>query len=112
MTISPWTIYLFGIADSIRSSLQFAVFIGVVVSFIYSFFTACDGEFKGRTLSKIAIPTFLVGVCAALMPSSKTIAMMVVIPAIVNSEPIQKDLPDLYRLGVDALKEQIKPESK
>lgn len=43
----------------------------------------------------------------ALIPSSKTIAMMVAIPAIANSEPIQKDLPELYQLAKDALKEQI-----
>ena len=40
----------------------------------------------------------------ALVPSSKTVAMMVVIPAIAQSKVVQKDLPDIYDIAVTALK--------
>ena len=45
---------------------------------------------------------------ASLMPSSRTIAVMVVAPAIINSEPIQKDLPELYKAAKDALMGTLK----
>jgi len=43
-----------------------------------------------------------------LTPSSKIIAVMVIAPAIVNSDPIQKDLPELYKAAKDALMETLK----
>lgn len=57
---------------------------------------------------KLAAVALLSGLLAAFIPSSNTVAMMVVIPKIANSEAIQRDLPDVYRAAVDALKEQLK----
>ena len=66
---------------------------------------------RARKLRIWAVGALAVGVLSSLVavaiPSSKTIAMMVAIPAIANSEPIQKDIPELYQLAKDALKEQI-----
>ena len=47
-----------------------------------------------------------------LIPTSNTIAMMVVIPEIAKSKVIQTDLPDLYNAAVSALKAAIAPEKK
>jgi hypothetical protein len=40
-------------------------------------------------------------------PSSNTVAMMVVIPKIAQSQVIQQDVPDLYNAAVSALKSKI-----
>jgi hypothetical protein len=125
MTISPWLIYLWGIADELKFSLGFAAFalcifggvlffitlIGQGMSDIHGSPEMSDGtaaRIRGyvRRMLKFGIPAFIV---SCLIPSSKTIAIMVVLPAIVNSEPIQQDLPELYRIAVDALKEQLQP---
>ena len=43
----------------------------------------------------------------ALMPSSKTIAAMVIAPAIANSEVIKRDIPDIYEAAISKLKEAL-----
>lgn len=46
---------------------------------------------------------------SVITPDSKTFGMMIVVPAIANSAPIQKDLPEIYNLAVEALKEKLAP---
>lgn len=60
-----------------------------------------------KRIPKMVAAAVFCWLVVALLPSSKTIAMMVAIPAIANSEPIQKDIPELYQLAKEALKEQI-----
>ena len=36
---------------------------------------------------------------------------MYVVPTIVNSKPVQQDLPELYQMGVEALKAQLAPQN-
>lgn len=64
-------------------------------------------------LSKMAIRICLLiavpfGAIRTITPSSDTIAMMVVIPQITQSSVVQKDIPELYRSAVEALKRQLK----
>jgi len=73
-----------------------------------------------RLVEKVKTPTwahatagsfFVVGALAAtLMPSTKTLCAMFVVPAIVNSQAVQKDFPELYALAVEKLKSQLTPE--
>lgn len=48
---------------------------------------------------------------SVLMPSSKTIAMMVIIPKLAESKALQQDIPELYDLALKSLKEQITPKT-
>lgn len=106
--MTPFTIYLWQIADSVEQSFGMLAVTAIIVSCIlWAIFLV---EKMGH-LQKPAVIALSVGLTswalAVLIPSSKTIAMMVAIPAIANSEPIQKDLPELYQLAKEALKEQI-----
>ena len=122
MTLSPWTIYLWGIADSVSSAAQTVFALSLLPTAILGgiyILAKCqaDEDWEGFPVVKswfrraitVAIFNLLL---ATFLPSSKTIAMMVVLPAIVNSEPIQKDLTEVYRMAVDALKDQLTPEKK
>jgi hypothetical protein len=40
-------------------------------------------------------------------PSSKDFAMMYVIPKIANSKVIQQDLPDIYEMAINGLKDRL-----
>lgn len=51
--------------------------------------------------------SFLLIVLANLVPTSKTVAMMVIIPEIAHSKVVQQDLPDIYNAAVKALKDQL-----
>ena len=44
---------------------------------------------------------------SVLLPSSKTIAMMYVIPKMADSEVIKKDVPEMYEMAKEALREYV-----
>jgi TRAP-type C4-dicarboxylate transport system permease large subunit len=51
-------------------------------------------------------------ITSALLPSTKTAAAMVVIPAIVNNETIRKESGELYDLAKQALREAVTDKAK
>jgi hypothetical protein len=50
----------------------------------------------------------LAGALFTITPSSSGFAAMVIVPKIIESEAIQKDLPDIYKSAVEKLKESLK----
>lgn len=62
----------------------------------------------GKVSYRLMIVGILGMLTRTLAPSSDTIAMMVVIPAIVDSKIVQQDLPELYNAAVGALKDSLK----
>lgn len=104
MTLSPWIIYLWGISDDVKAALGIAAAIFLIITFAFAliaFIEEIDGAVKAAVVT--GVTAFLFGYFSALIPSSKTIAVMIVAPAIINSDPIQKDLPELYKAAKDAL---------
>jgi len=66
------------------------------------------------TLEDFPRPPLVLGAVAALallatalLPSSRTIAAMYVLPRIAESRVIQTDLPELYDMAIGALKDQL-----
>lgn len=113
MNITPLTIYLWQITDKIiTSSFVFAVILGLAVLFSVIFYcvSKSDGDDGAAELLifKASIMPFILSLAmTVLLPSSKTIAMMVVIPKIAESKVIQQDLPDIYNAAIKSLKEQL-----
>ena len=108
-------IYLWGIADDINAAaLSIAVAGFIIAGFLLIASFACEAE-SDKEQSAAAMRGFrkaLITGCVALTvtvlaPSSKTIAAMVVIPAIANSDAIKRDLPDIYNAAVNKLKEEL-----
>ena len=108
-------IYLWGIADDINAAaLSIAVAGFIIAGFLLIASFACEAE-SDKEQSAAAMRGFrkaLITGCVALTvtvlaPSSKTIAAMVVIPAIANSDAIKRDLPDIYNAAVNQLKEEL-----
>jgi len=124
--ISPFSIYLVGIMDNIRDMLTGATYLSVIATAIVGIaliFVTCvastgdaDVENALPTLRKIALIIFacllFFAPLRALCPDSKTLAGMYIIPKVVNSEFVQKQLPadaqQVYGLAVKALTEQLK----
>lgn len=106
--MTPFTIYLWQLADNIKDLFGVATLsFGGVAGFVL-FISFLEEDKNSAKIGLVALLAALIsGACTTLVPSSKTIAMMVAIPAIANSEPIQKDLPELYQLAKEAMKEQI-----
>lgn len=53
------------------------------------------------------IAAVLFAITATFTPSSKTIAMMYVIPKLADSEVIKKDVPEMYEMAKEALREYV-----
>lgn len=72
-----------------------------------------DGKVAGwARIAKRTAPVGLVLlVLAAFIPSTKTAAMMLVIPAVANNESIQREAGELYSIAKDALRELAKPDA-
>lgn len=49
---------------------------------------------------------------AIMMPDSTTIAAVYVLPRVSESMPIQRDMPEIYDMAINKLKEQLKPTEK
>lgn len=117
MNISAFTIYLWQLADTLVENAKGATFgflvAGLIALCLY-FAAKQDGKDTAGAWKKwsnrfFAVTT-IVFLVATFTPSSKTIAMMVVIPAIANSELVQRDIPELYKAAIGALKEKVSQE--
>lgn len=117
MTISPWLVYLWGIADSVRDgAILISMFAGIfaIVGAIAVPTMESDGDVdRGflasmRKLRLVITTMFFVALPVAfLTPSSRTVAIMVIAPAIVNSSVIQKDVPELYEAAKKAMLDNL-----
>lgn len=123
MSITPLTIYIWQLADDIKSAFFWLTVPGGIVSIvaliiwimsISSNNPESNGEKEARRfvykLWHWFLPAFLIGwLISTFTPSSKTVAMMLVIPRLAESKVIQTDLPDLYNTAIEALKTALKP---
>lgn len=113
--MSTFLLYLIMQADSIKSSMCAVVavtaFIGLIALVMWSF-TLIEGhprEPLARRILIILVSTFLGGLFLnALIPSTKSLAVIVVLPAIVNNEAVQGEAKEIYTLAKEALKEMAK----
>lgn len=98
------------------ANIAIGCFILTFVSFVVSAAAADESSESGRWIwslakitRRITVPVLILScMLATFMPPSKTIAMMYVIPEIANSAVIKQDVPEIYNLAVDALKDQLK----
>lgn len=107
--MSPWLIYLWQIADQVITVAGLmggiCLFAGVILIGVWKLEEIEEAKTLGRALLSIGVMAILI---AMLTPSSRAIAYMIVIPAIVDSNVIQEDLPELYEFAIEALKDQLK----
>lgn len=114
MTITPATMYWITRLDSIGGLMCFILFacvLGIAITaFQWSIDEPIDEEkepykkwFKRETITAIIAALIL-----TFVPSSKEMAMMYVVPHIAESQVVKQDIPEVYNLGVDALKDWLK----
>lgn len=121
-------LYLWSVSEGLGSALTGLVIICGIVAAIFTVFVVVlklDVE-SGQVLEKdlafclkwsrtMIITTLSLIASAVLLPSKKDLAIMYVVPSIAESdiaEEIEKDFPELYRMGIDAIKAELLPESE
>lgn len=118
MNISPFLIYLWGQADQLISVLTSGFFVVVMVLSLIGFIISTvvpESEWGSpkhqhdtkKLLSRVGLIALVVYSLGTFIPSSKTVALMYVIPTIANSATVQKDLPEIYDAAMKALKANL-----
>ncbi len=118
MTITPATMYWFTRLDGITTFFSvLSVLGGFAFVFLLIFFVVskvddtCEEPVKKviSILFKTITPIWLFGLIGVLFtPTSKEMAMIYVVPQITESQVVKQDIPELYDLGVNALKDWLK----
>jgi hypothetical protein len=128
MEITPLTIYLWQLVDGLKDALILPFAIGLIAglaSFIIATIATNTKNYNGdpemgpemsRRVFRMSYCALSIAVVCGLMnvliPTSKTVAMMVIIPGIANSSVIQEDVPELWDVAVKALKEKLTSEKE
>lgn len=106
--ISPFEIYLVMQLDSLVGlAVCFSIFFGIATLVAVVGVVGDDLERPIFALVVTAGPFLAAVLTAAILPSSKTAAAMIVIPAIANNEKIQDEAGELYQLAKQGLKQVV-----
>lgn len=122
--MNVWTIYWILQLDSINAfmvAIMFVFLLATGFALMFGLLESSAGKVapemdvskreaaRGAALlavsKKTAIPAILASIMVAFLPSTKTVAAMVVLPAIANNETIRKESGELYQLAKQALRE-------
>lgn len=121
MTITPATMYWFTRLDRIAAACDITLFLGgLALLFLSIAYWATGGntdemyEHKAvKSVLKWLIPVWLFCLIGVLfIPNSKQMAMIYVVPQITESQIVKQDIPELYDLGVNALKDWLKKDKE
>lgn len=121
MTITPATMYWFTRLDGIAGTCAVITFLGALALFFLSIAYWATGGNTDETYEhkvvksvlKWLVPVWLFGLIGLLfIPNSKQMAMIYVVPQITESQVIKQDIPELYDLGVNALKDWLKKDKE
>ena len=112
--MSAWTIYWILQLDTIGNAMGLISFLGLLfVPLGWAFSIDVIKSLWAYVACSLATAAWAVAVMAAIfLPSTKTAAAMVIIPAIANNEAIQKEAGDLYQLAKQALREAVTDKAK
>lgn len=134
--INPWLLYLVLQADSIRSFadsvgvffawasvLAWMMYLGALIIYKMesnstgynssdSYRTSCAESFTSlaniwKRMAMLPLLALMSMMAGAMTPSTKSAAMLLVIPAIANSEVVQAEARELYDLAKQGLKELV-----
>ncbi len=105
-------IYIWGLLDSFKVGCQAISAISIFVvgaCILVGAITAGEVNFFPHLQNhkKKLIFLFGIGLLSIFIPSSKTFAAMIVVPLIIESKMVQKDMPELYNAAVERLKESL-----
>lgn len=124
MTITPSMMYWFTRLDNIHgfcNVLCLLFGLGVIIMIVATVGTAADGCYNEdnphckrniKILKKIWMTVcgfLLFGILGSIfVPTSRQMAMIYVVPQLTESQIVKQDIPELYDLGINALKDWLK----
>lgn len=113
--ISAWNIYWVMQLDCISSTVQWFAWMSIIAAAglgIAHFMADGDYEWLGKRAKQALVFSAAMAFISAFIPSTKTAAAMVILPAVANNQAIQHEAADLYGIAKDALRELAKPKEE
>jgi uncharacterized protein YqhQ len=111
--ITPFEVYIVMQADSVGKVVGLISILLGVATLMCLLFGHIEEEEKAIAAGKKTAIALIISLAfSALLPSTKTAAAMIVIPAIVNNEALQKEAGDLYKIAKQALADAVAEEKK
>lgn len=125
MTISTSLMYWFTRLDGLHNLFQAIIILGTIAFIIFTvvyIYALCEEQidddatfikkFASRTLKILSIPLILALSGLIFVPTSQEMAMIYVVPRLAESQVIKQDIPEIYDLGMNALKDWLKDTKK
>ena len=117
--ISPFEVYLIFQLDAIRGAAEGVLLISAIISAALIFvgcMAASEGVLSWKLYAYIVAITGSITfgslLTVALVPSSKSAAAIILIPAIANNESVQAEASELYTLAKEGLRTLVSDEKK
>lgn len=112
MTITPFEIYLISFADNFLATTAIVMLASVLACIFALIVTAscnCEEEESAKKFMKKAASCFLIALgLFTVVPNSKTIAAMYLVPAVVNNEHLQNSAGNALGLLEELTKKWLK----
>lgn len=106
--MSPWFVYIWTRIDDLKTVLLIIACSAIAITFPILIVGSSDSNIKllkfGAKLVILAISVSFVNVA---IPTHKDLAVIYVVPKLSNSKIITEDCPEIARLGIEALKQQL-----
>lgn len=124
MTITPATLYWFTRLDGINGLCTFVLVFGTLALafFLIANIVASSNpqdedsldikKVTSKWIKILSFPYVLALLGNIFVPTSKEMAMIYVVPHLAESQVIKQDIPEVYDLGVKALKDWLNKETK
>lgn len=107
-----WALYLISIIDNVRALLATGGALGLITALVIGIAIKMEttDEIPKQLLPCAYVALFCMFI-STFIPSSKSIAMIYIVPKVIESEVVAEDLPELYTLAKEAMEEYIKNEN-
>ena len=110
MKISPFIIYLISCLDNLAAVLILLLSCLVITVIVFLVLAASE-DWEKESLNKgfkISLyATIVTSILFIFTPTENQMWLTLTVPTIVNSETVQKDLPELYNKGIKLLNEKL-----
>lgn len=119
--MNPFLIYIWGRVDDWQNIFGWANITSIIVAAIATFtlstipISEWDEAIRKNIIKTRNISFFLTCIffpIKIIMPDSKTVATMIILPSVIESKIVKEDLPDIYNMALDNLKMQFNQKGK
>lgn len=112
--MSMMTMYMLTRLDALNFFFSVTCYISAVCTTLGLLFAFSEDAFNElRRAIKYSAIALIISTCGVILtPSTKQMAAIIVVPKIADSTAVQKDVPELYSLGVEWLKDKLVARNK